>query len=415
MAFGGDGISRHNGKVIFVQDALPGEEVLAQLDQEKERFARAHVLERLSPAPYAQPSPCPYASRCGGCQWLTAPYAQQVDWKKSFISSALQRIGKAPLGDAALPLTLSPEVQAFRNRIKLKFAFHGSGRLELAYVARGSHELVPISACWVAEPAINRALELLRKLDGHEALRPFKAALYELELQSLPEGVTASFITRDAPHPPRALWEQLRQATRHAPELIWVAPEDQPRIFDEQDGLRYLTYGGQFQQVNLAANRLLRTRIKSMAQAVGARHILDLYCGSGNFSLQLAALGARVWGLELAPLAIDCAAENVALNGITGATYRTAAAADLLQVFPELKETQLDLVIADPPRAGMPEAIELLEELVPQHIFYISCDPNTLARDVKRLLAASYRIAHVEGFDFFPHSYHVESLVHLQR
>lgn len=419
MAFGGEGISRHEGKVIFVADALPGEEVLVEIVSEKERYAKGQVVERLTAAPYALPNPCPYAARCGACQWLEVPYSLQLEWKRSFIASALERIAALPESAQGIRLTPSPTLQGYRNRIKIKLRLHSDGRLELGYFARGTHELVPIAACWVAEDPINRSLEALLHSSGHPELKALgRNATYELELQSLPEGVTASFMTRETGAVPREVRRALRRATESTAGLAWDEGEDaesKPRFFDAQNGLRYHTYPGQFQQVNLKANHLLRDRVRTLVQELAPKKVLDLYCGSGNFSLQLAAAGIEVWGLELAPRAIDCAQKNLELNQMTGALYLAAPVEQLRSSFPELTPGSIDLVIADPPRAGMPEALGLIEELSPRHLIYISCDPTTLARDLKRLGSSGYRINSVEGFDFFPHSFHIETLVNLEK
>ncbi len=409
VAFGGDGIARQDGKVIFVADSIPGEVLKVTLIEDKERFARGEVSERLQPAPYAKPSPCPYASRCGGCQWLEVPAEQQLMWKKEFIASALQRIGKLEV-PADLTVTASPAAGGYRNRIKIRLLYRKDGRLIPGYFAKGRHEHVAIDACWIAASPLNQVLTVLASLS---LAAPFAERLYEVELQHLADDlVTLAVVSEDS----GALRKKLKAALTAAGEksIHVVIPEesDAARLLEEDRGLRYFTYAGQFQQVNLAGNRLLRSWVQNRLLNLGVKTVLDLYCGSGNLSLGLAAAGVKIWGLEVSGAAIACAQENLAANDVKGAMYVRGTADQLPELFPNLA---VDAVIVDPPRKGMAEALPHVLALGAPHIIYISCDPNTLARDLKLLAAEGYQIETCLGFDFFPQTYHVETAVALKK
>jgi 23S rRNA (uracil1939-C5)-methyltransferase len=410
VAFGGDGIARLDGKVIFVPDTVPEEQVRITLIENKGRFARGKVLKRLRLAPYLQQSPCPYSKRCGGCQWLEVPYTHQLAWKQSFIVAAMQRIARWEV-PVDFQVLASPEQKAYRNRIKVRLRSHEDGRLELGYYAKGSHELVAIESCWIAASPINEALRRLAQLRLQPQLR---TSTYELELQHLAgDRVTAILLSPLAAEFRRSMIDAAAGDPWLREHILWPDTTDAPHLLEEDHGLAYRTFAGQFQQVNLAANRQLRTWVREKVLAAGARRILDVFCGSGNFSLQLAKEGREVWGIEVADVAITCAQENVRSNQLQKAHYAQGFAHQILDRFPELSQG-VDCIIVDPPRKGMAEALAPLLQIPAPLLIYISCDPNTLARDLKELMAAGYQVEEGMGVDFFPHSYHVETVLLLK-
>ena len=414
FAFGGDGLARHDGKVFFVPHCLPDEKILVQVEKDHGRFAHASLLQLLEPAPYQQASPCPHFARCGGCQWLQVPYERQLGWKKSFIAAAFQKFAHIEL-PSEWNVIAAPQHAAYRNRIRLKLHHRPQGDFIFGYYEKGSHHLVPIQSCWIAAEPINLVLKALSSL---RLSAPQQGAYYELELQHLPgtgDKVSACFLPAAADE----LVERLRKASFAHPvlseKLIWAKADDQARLFEEDRGLQYYTHAGQFQQVNREANHYLRDWIERKVLASGAQSILDLFCGSGNFSLALARAGLEVWGLEIGRAAIDCAHINVEKNHLEQVRYACGMAHDLFRIFPELSTKAIDLVIVDPPRKGMAEAVSKVLELEAPHLIYVSCDPNTLARDLRYFKDAGYRLEDIIGLDFFHHSYHIETVVYLKK
>ncbi len=412
VAFGGDGLARHDGKVIFVPDAIPEESLEIEILKDHGRFAHGRRLRTLQPAPYSQENPCPYAELCGGCQWLHVPYERQLAWKKSFIAAAFQKFAKVEW-PSSWPIVAAPQTAGYRNRIKIKLQHLPSGSFRWGYYAKGSHTLVPIKHCWIAADPINKVLQAFSELN---CKAPQQGALYELELQHLPgtdDQVTAAFL----PPAPDSFIDRLREASAQHPilgkRLIWSKANDPARIFEEDRNLTYHTHAGQFQQVNREANHYLRAWIERKALALGAERIVDLFCGSGNLSLGLAQAGSQVWGLEVGEAAIAAAAQNVSVNELDTAQYACGLAHHLHAIYPDLKGQSIDLVLVDPPRKGMAEALESVLSLKAPHLIYVSCDPNTLARDLRTILEAGYTLKDGLGLDFFPHSYHVETVVHL--
>ncbi len=404
VAFGGDGIARVDGKVIFIEQAVPGERVEVALLQDKKRFAKGRVVRKLSPAPDAVPAPCPVFGRCGGCDWQHVPYPKQLEWKASFIRSALQKNARYEHPE---PIAVRPSSQeySYRNRIKLKARIAPSRRFEFGYHAQGSHQVVPIAQCPIADRAINALLDELRDLvmPGREAWQG------ECELQRL-EGDRR--LLHFMPPLPREVHKALAAAL---PRDAIAAPSGSAfEEFERESGLIYATQAGQFQQVNRAANHAMRAWVRRKVEETGSQTVLDLFCGSGNLSLQLLNGRRQVWGLELAEPAIETAQQNLKINGLSGGIYKSGPVSELARLFPDLPRG-LDCVITDPPRQGMDDSLNELLALRPRHILSISCDPNTFARDLQGMLEAGYEVRELFGYDFFPHTYHVETIAHLVR
>lgn len=407
VAFGGDALTRRDGKVYFVADALPGETVAADIIQDKDRFAKARVTSRLTAPDYAVPAPCPYAERCGGCQWQRVPYAMQKTWKAGFIEDALQRIGGIPAGTYPFAMQASPEELHYRNRIDVKWQVTPEGKVQIGYYAKSSHDLVPIERCWIADERINQVLQECVRLSFPKRERSFQTSL---EFQVIAD----DRVLVSGQEIPPGFWQDLKKAVDQNSILQRTLIVDSREfvLLEEWEGLRFHTRAGQFQQVNLPANRFLRGWVRDFARQHKVQNTVDLYCGSGNLSLALARDGIQVFGVEAYAPSIEAAVYNTKQNKLN-ARYAAGDAQDIRQLFPDLPA--LDLLIVDPPRRGMAEAVAPVLELGASRIIYVSCDPNTLARDLKIMLAAGYELDDVKGLDFFPQSYHVETVAVLKK
>lgn len=405
VAFGGDALARHEGKVYFVADALPGETVELEILQDKERFAKARVLRRIAMPAYAVPAPCPYVENCGGCQWQKVPYAQQLNWKSDFIQDALQRIGGIARDSYPFVMQAAPEPYAYRNRVDVKWQVETDGSVNLGYFAKASHQLVSITRCAIAEDGINEVLEQCRELRFPKRERPFTTSL---EFQVAADAVLVSMKEENT-----GFWRDFVQAALQHPWLKSRLHLQRDFVeLETWDGLRFHTRAGQFQQVNLEANRFLRGWVRDRVRQQNIQRAVDLYCGSGNLSLALARDGIEVFGVEAYAPSIEAALHNCKVNRLKAA-YAAGDAEDIRQLFPDLGP--IDLLIVDPPRRGLEGAIGPVLGLGAQEIIYVSCDPNTLARDLKLMLADGYVLEQVMGLDFFPQGYHVETVCVLQK
>ena len=402
VAFGGDGIARHDGKVYFVEQAVPGETVEVEILQDKKRFARVRAVRTLEAAPDAIPGFCPVFGSCGGCDWQHVPYPKQVEWKASFIKSALFKNAQIEWPEEIKVLP-SEDIHNYRNRIKLKARMDAQQRLEFGYFAKSSHTPVFIAQCPIADPAINAFLDELKNFTFPKAFR----WQGDMEIQALTKGQRLIHFNPDFP----------AEALTHLRTKFVNDKIESPGFLalEDHEGIHYATQAGQFQQVNIKGNRTLRSWIKAKVEAIGAKTVLDLFCGSGNLSMQFLAKedeGLRVWGLELADKAIDTAQYNLERNGFIQGGYKAGPVSELHQIFRDLPAT-LDCIITDPPRQGMDDSLEEVLKLRPLNILSVSCDPNTFARDLKGILEKGYVLKEIFGMDFFPHTYHIETVAHL--
>ena len=416
MAYGAKGVARHEGKVYFIADAVVGDQVEVEVVSDSGRYADAVVRRLIKPSDLRGHSACKYATDCGGCQWLGIAYAEQLEWKRSFVVSALTRIGKL---DPSLPvsITAAPSTLHYRNRILVRLHLKERGELKLGYFRRQSRDLVPIDACAIAAPAINHVLSALQTMPV-EGLSPFTV---RLELQEIPatgqgrvvvtvypgdgDRKAISDFTARLGRLADVHWAGLVFDLKHAPEIL----------FEEDLGRSFHTRPGQFQQVNLALNHALRRLVLEHVERLGASRILDVFCGSGNLSIPLANGARYVEGVEANRDAIHIAKYNAEANGLSGVLYLAGDAEKHLWKVSRGGEV-FDLVILDPPRQGFHKGVVPLKKLSPKHIIYVSCDPTTLARDLAYLCRNDhYKVSRVEAFDFFPNTYHVETVAFLDR
>jgi 23S rRNA (uracil1939-C5)-methyltransferase len=422
VAAGGKGVARIDGKVFFIADAVPGDVVDIEVTHDSGRYADARITGFVQPAPIRGRSNCRFSDDCGGCQWQEIPYEQQLAWKRQFVESALGRVGKV---EAAVPVAISgsADVLGYRNRIFVRGVFRPDGSVTFGYFKRGSRDLVPIDRCAIASPVING---VLADLGSAKFKRPADLAAetpYRMELQEIPpqdHGQRAGVvITVYPPRPDCPELDAFSDGLRGLSRVQWVGLvkdlKDAPAFYFEEDhGIRYFTRPGQFQQVNVPHNRLVRATVREMVDGYRPDRILDLFCGSGNLSLGLCRDGRYVEGIEFSTAAIATARENVARNGITNAMYLSGSAEKHLWKCAR-KEERFDVVIADPPREGMFKELIPLSALGARAIIYVSCDPATLSRDIGSLLKLGYSLKFVRAFDFFPNTWHVESLAVLEK
>ncbi len=418
LAYGGQAIATVDGKVLFIDGGLPGDELEVRITKAKGNFAEGKV-ERILKTNRLK-SPCRYSDECGGCDWLELPYPVQLEWKETFISDALRRVGG--LQDTP-KIEMHPADSQFfyRNRIQLRGQVLAGGKVKVGFFKKQSRDHVAVSSCQIAE---SKLLPIIAYLDAL-TLEGVKEQKFRLELQVLPTQEEASKkcvlavlfpveTWSPANKEKKALQPLLKKLELH--ELVFTATfaydvSEEAIAFEEDKGIKYLTIPGIFQQVNIKGNHQMRQWFKERVERSGATRILDLFCGSGNLSLGLASAARSVHGVEYSSAAISCAKKTVVANKITHASYQSMDVKKYLLSLRNSK-TKFDLVILDPPRAGLKDLCDLILELGAKTLLIAACDPMTLGRDLK-VLTSRYKIEEVHGFDFFPNTFHIETAVHL--
>lgn len=430
LAMGGEGVARYEGFVLFVPHALPGERVRIRVEEVHARYGRGELLEVLEPSAHRVTPACPAYPACGGCQLQELSYPQQLVWKGRWVTEALERIGgiRAPVR----PLEGGAP---WRYRSKAVFPVaEREGRPVLGPYRRGTHQVVPVEDCLLQSPLANTVLRAVRRLWEERRLSVYdegtgKGLLRHVLVRTDAGGTHALAVLVVAGPLPEG--EELggellsrvpglvgvvenRQSARTnavlGPEERVLAGEGALRV--ELEGLTFTVSPRSFFQVNLPqAAALYRTALEWAALGPGDT-VLDAYCGTGTLTLLAARRGAQVWGLEAQEAAVADARRNAAANHLGGVTFLAGPAEDLLARLPVSPQ----VVLLDPPRAGCRERfLEGLSRLSPRRIVYVSCNPATLARDLRRLGEDGWAVREVQPVDMFPQTAQVEAVARLER
>jgi 23S rRNA (uracil1939-C5)-methyltransferase len=411
--YGGAFLARDEGKATFVPLALPGEQVHVRVTEEKRGYAAAEVEELVTRSAQRVEPGCIHFGVCGGCHYQHAAYAAQLALKQEVLRETLVR------GGVAVPNAvdvLAGEPWSYRNRIRL--AFDGAGNF--GYRARRSHEVVAISECPIAAPLLLRAAQAAAGIARQfgAALRPTEMALFCDARQS------ALLLTLFVAGPSKAQFDEFAAAVRElipelaGAELVVEGQAGRPSRTLAQWGSVSLSYRAAgfdyrvdhdaFFQVN---RWLVDALVERVADGYSGALAWDLFAGVGLFARRLASSFEKVVAVEAAPTATQALAVN--LRETTGVAER-ASTLDFLRR--NRKGEHPGLIVVDPPRTGLgAEITQLLVEIAPAALTYVSCDPATLARDLRALLAQGFAMESVTLVDLFPQTFHLETVVQLRR
>ena len=376
---GGVGLAHAEGQTLFVSLAAPGDLARVRVESVRGRALFATIVEVLEPSGVRAEPPCPYFGRCGGCDFQQLTYEAQLAAKAEIIRDCLRRVAHAE-PPAEIEVVPSPEVWRYRSRARWQ---HDAVRRHLGYYERGSHRVCDVADCPVAAPPVAERLARLR------------ASMSEGNLPQAPEFEAVAGDDGVALDPS-------------------VEPEDGREQSRRIGGETYRFDAGCFFQINHA---LLAPLIEEglRGTADGGDTALDLYSGVGLFTLPLARRFRRVVAVEGNPASARYARRNLSDATLPNARVETSAVGDWLSRHAG-GLGRADFVLLDPPRAGAdPETVRGIIGLKPAHISYVSCDPATLARDLRLLLDADYHIHSLRAFDMFPQTHHVETVVHLRK
>jgi 23S rRNA (uracil1939-C5)-methyltransferase len=393
LVYGGEALGRlPDGRAVFVPFALPGERVRVRLVEEKRGFARAELLEVLVPSPQRIQPRCAHFTDCGGCHYQMLDYPAQLAAKTNILRDQLIRIAGIP-EPPVKEMVPSPNPWNYRNTLQ----FHLTREGRLGFQAAGGGRVVAIRECHLPEEALN---QLWPRLE----LEPVPG-LERVALRLSTDGEMLLVLEGSQPKAPELSVEELPvSAVYRGPSGVQVLAGDEAVVM-EVLGRAFRVSAGSFFQVNTPmAEALLRHLLEELPLSTDGI-ALDVYCGVGLFSAFLASRVARVIAIEAAPSACADFIEN--LDEFENVALYEGVAEDVL---PGL-DVRPTLAIVDPPRAGLERTVlDALLRMHPDVLAYVSCDPATLARDTKRLLAGGYRLAQVTPFDLFPQTYHVESV-----
>lgn len=446
VAFGGKGIAYADEYVVFIDDCLPGDRLIARITKAKKNYAEGYVRELLSPSPLRREAPCAHFSHCGGCKWQHVDYAQQLQFKRQHVEESLRHIGGVSPGALHEPLP-APEIFGYRNKMEFSFSANRwltpeelkdpENKKDFAlglHVPRFFDRIIDVAHCWIQTEQMNAVLEFSKHYFKQAGIAPYHLRSHDgvlrhlvlrqsfAEQQVMVNVVTATGLEAVLPDYAEALVRECpfvssvyntinrgvaQVATGEEQNLIYGAEV----LVEKLGKFRFEISPDSFFQTNSRQAERLYEVVKQYAEVQG-RLVWDLYCGTGSIGIFVAETARKIIGFEIVENAVRDAYRNAGLNGIINCEF---VAGDLRFNLMKYAENPPDVIICDPPRAGMhKDVVSTLLEVAPPQIIYVSCNPATMARDLAEL-TRSYEVVEVQPVDMFPHTYHVESVAKLKK
>jgi 23S rRNA (uracil1939-C5)-methyltransferase len=436
LAYGGNGVARLNGFVVFVRRGLPGDLVRARVTKVKRSHAEATALAVLEPGAARVEAPCAHFGACGGCRFQDLAYDAQLSAKAGQVADALERIGGLH-GFELGPALAAVEPFFYRNKLEYSFTQEESGPALGFHRAGRWDEVLEIERCWLTTDLGNAIRDAVRDWAREERLTAYD--------QEHGTGYLRHLVVREGRNTGQALVVlvtapgelpdegYLVETLRKLPEVrsIHWAVNDTPAevtnlptkllwgdaaIEEELLGLRFRVRPNAFLQTNTAMCERLYELAIEYAGLTGSETVFDLYCGIGTIGLSLARSALTIWGIEASEESVACALENADLNGIGNAAFFAGEVGAAVEELAD-RAGKPDLVVVDPPRAGLSnKALRRVARLEAPRIVYVSCNPTTLAGNAKELAAEhGYRLARARPVDMFPHTPHVETVALFER
>lgn len=450
MNHDGEGVGRANGYTLFVQGALPGETVRVKVLKTKKQYGYAKLLEIVKASADRIAAPCPIYDQCGGCQLQHMSYAGQLAWKRQLVIDNLQRIGKLDVlaeeagadsesanrtGIRVLPTLGMEEPWRYRNKAQVPMGAVEGG-LVGGFYARGSHRIIDMEACLIQHEHNDEVVAKVKEIGSHLGISAYNEETgrgllrHVVVKKAFRTGeMMLVLVTNGSDIPHRDEWiGSIREALPQVASICQninkkqtnVIFGDETRvlwgrdvIYDYIGDVQFAISARSFYQVNPVQTEVLYGKTVEYAELTGKETVIDAYCGIGTISLFLAQHADQVYGVEIVPEAIEDARSNARLNEMRNVTFEVGASED---VIPRWKEQgiEADVIVVDPPRKGCdPRLLDTILEMKPERVVYVSCNPSTLARDLRVLEDGGYRTLEVQPVDMFPHTVHVEAVCSL--
>lgn len=456
LAFGGRGVARRNGYVVFVQRALPGQKVRARIIKRRKEYAEARVEELLQSSPDATKPRCSHFGICGGCATQDYRYESQLEQKQAQVEHLFKRLGG--FTDAKVqPIIGCQETYHYRNKMEFTFSPHpwivdreqtdtNPTRALGLHIPGRFDKVLDIQECWLQHPEGNRILQLVKDKVKELGLEPYDIKTHSGFLRHLVirsaglvtgslEMMVNLVTSREEPHLLKPLADDLVASFPQVVSVVnnintrkaaiaygeWeVLLHGKPTLTEHLRGLKFDISANSFFQTNPRQAEVLYGLLEQACALTGEEVVYDLYCGTGVIALTLAGQAGEVAGFEVVSPAVEDAARNALNNEIYNARFFHA---DLSSRYFTVQGQRLqrqvpspDVIVIDPPRAGMhPKLVAESIALKPGRIVYVSCNPSTQVRDVRMLCDGGYRLRTVQPVDMFPHTPHIENLCILER
>ena len=460
----GEGVGKVDGLALFVKDAIIGDRVKVKVMKMKKSYGYARLMEILEPSPARTEPVCPIARQCGGCQIQHMKYEEQLKYKENKVKNCLERIGglslkKVGIGESVSadevgdgvgtttsgmavfePIIGMEEPYYYRNKAQFPVGRNKEGNIVTGFYAGRTHSIIDTSHCYIQAKENEQLLQLVREFMEENHIEPYNEETHTglvrhiLTRVGFTTGEIMVCLIINGEKLPKAdkLIEKLKDIKGMTSICLNVNKEKtnvilgnkvtvlwgQGYITDYIGDIKYQISPLSFYQVNPVQTKKLYETALEYAGLTGNEVVWDLYCGIGTISLFLAQKAKSVYGVEIVPQAIEDAKRNAEINGIKNAEFFVGAAEEVMPVkYKESNGTmKADVIVVDPPRKGCDEKLlETLIKMEPDRIVYVSCDPATLARDLKYLERNGYKTTKIRPCDMFGHSVHCETVVLLSQ
>ncbi|MFN6991216.1 MAG: 23S rRNA (uracil(1939)-C(5))-methyltransferase RlmD [Fervidobacterium sp.] len=431
MTYGGYGLGKlPGGKFIFIEGGYPGELVEAVVTNEKNDVAFGRVFQILEKADYRRKPQCKYFGKCGGCQLMDITYEKQLEFKTHIVKDQFKRIGKIEIDvNPTIPSDLE---YSYRNKMEFAFSFK-DGKVHLGLKARNSNEVIDIDECPISPNSFNKTLKVIP-----EIVETSKAKIYNpkkrsgtlkhlvLRYSHSDNQTMAIFVTKtETFNEAKIIKSMILKSVPQINSIIHVMNSSDEIVlrgpYKTLYGSGVLEVEMDYEKFQIPPTAFFQNNYHIAAKMVeyvtksldfkGTENVLDLYAGVGTFTMRLAMLSKHVTAVESSHIAVKAGRSNANINNLRNIKYEEVDTLEFLKKF----ESKVDVVVLDPPRGGAGKDVcQEIKRIAPKKIVYISCDPSTLARDIS-VLKENYRILSVQPFDMFPQTYHVETVVIMEK
>lgn len=431
----GNGVAKIDGYPLFIQGALPGETAEIHVMKTLKNYGFAKVVNILEKSPDRVEAPCVYFSQCGGCQLQHLSYEGQLKWKQNMVANVMKRLGKI---DAPVhPVKGMEEPWHYRNKSQIPFAQNESGQMVAGFYKTKSHSIVDMERCLIQTGEADVVMADLKRELEISGMRPYDEKSHQGMLRHVvvrkgraTGEVMVVLVTKSKKFPQAsAVIEKIRALIPNVTSIVQNVNGEKTNVIFGNDtftlwgkdtiedtigNVRFEISARSFYQVNPVQTEVLYKQALDYAQLTGNERVIDAYCGIGSISLFLAQKAGHVMGVEIVEQAIEDAKRNAALNGFTNTYFEAGPAEEVIpRWYKEGKEA--DVLVVDPPRKGCDEALlNTIIEQKPKRVVYVSCNPATLARDLRILEDGGYKTQEVQPVDMFPHTTHCEAVAWLE-
>ncbi|MCL1632691.1 23S rRNA (uracil(1939)-C(5))-methyltransferase RlmD [Sporolactobacillus sp. CPB3-1] len=432
----GSAVAKVNGYALFIPGGLPGEKAIIQVVKTKKGYGYGRLLEITEPSARRTDPPCPYYPQCGGCAIQHISAEGQLAYKREIVQNDLERIGGLS-GIRVEPTLGMDEPWRYRNKIQVPVAVQ-NGQFAFGFYKKRSHEIINMDHCMITDPLIDEVVQTARRIAEDNQIEPYNEAKHRGVLRHVMARigrktgeVMVVFVTRGDELPHRKTL--IKGLTERYPQIKSIAQNinskrtnaifgDETKtlwgrdvIYDQIGDITFAISARSFFQVNPVQTEVLYGKALEYAGLTGSETVIDAYCGIGTISLFLAKKAKHVYGVEIVPEAIEDARKNAERNKITNATFQVGKSEDVIPAWRD-QGIAPDVIVVDPPRKGCDASlISTMIDMHPKRIVYVSCNPATLARDLKMLTAGGYQVKKVQPVDMFPQTLHVETVVLMSR